>query len=54
VIDMNRDGQMCQLLTLEYPHLATRFKSIACGDGLPASAKWVRDGILAQQVVSAA
>ncbi len=53
VIDMNRDGQMCQLLTLAYPQLAGRFKSVAVGDGLPASAKWVREGILSQQLVSA-
>ncbi len=46
VVDMNRDGQMHQLLTLEYPQYATRLKSVAFGDGLPASAKWVREGIL--------
>jgi 2-oxoglutarate ferredoxin oxidoreductase subunit alpha len=54
VVDMNRDGQLCQLLTIHYPELATRFKSIAVGDGLSASAKWVRDGILSKQTVSAA
>jgi 2-oxoglutarate ferredoxin oxidoreductase subunit alpha len=48
VVEMNRDGQMCQLLTLEYPQYASRFKSVAVGNGLPASAKWVREGILAQ------
>jgi 2-oxoglutarate ferredoxin oxidoreductase subunit alpha len=53
VVEMNRDGQMCQLLTLQYPQFATRFKSVAVGDGLPASARWVREGILAQQLVSA-
>ncbi len=48
VVEMNRDGQMAQLLTLEYPQHATRFKSVAHQDGLPASARWVREGILAQ------
>ena len=48
VVEMNRDGQMCQLLTLEYPQHATSLKSVAFGDGLPASAKWVREGILAK------
>ncbi|MFZ5881858.1 MAG: 2-oxoacid:acceptor oxidoreductase subunit alpha [Chloroflexota bacterium] len=48
VVDMNRDGQMHQLLTLEYPTQATKLVSVAYGDGMPASAKWVREGILAQ------
>jgi len=48
VIDMNRDGQMHQLLTLEYPASATKLVSVAYGDGLPAAAKWVREGILAK------
>jgi 2-oxoglutarate ferredoxin oxidoreductase subunit alpha len=48
VVDMNRDGQMCQLLTLGFPASATKLVSVAYGDGLPASARWVREGILAQ------
>ncbi len=47
VVEMNRDGQMRQLLMIEYPDQAGKFKSVAFGDGLPASAKWVREGILA-------
>jgi hypothetical protein len=45
---MNRDGQMLQIHYTEYPHFATRFKSVAYHDGLPAAAKWVREGILAK------
>ncbi len=48
VVEMNRDGQMCQLLTVQYPQYGYRLKPVALGDGLPASAKWVREGILAQ------
>jgi 2-oxoglutarate ferredoxin oxidoreductase subunit alpha len=48
VIELNRDGQMGQLLVIEYPDQASKFISVALGDGLPASAKWVRDGILAR------
>ncbi|HXF85132.1 MAG TPA: 2-oxoacid:acceptor oxidoreductase subunit alpha [Anaerolineales bacterium] len=48
VVEMNRDGQMNQLLTIEYPHRAVHFKSVAYCDGLPACARWVREGILAQ------
>ena len=49
VVEMNRDGQLCQLLTIEYPQYASKLKSVAFGDGLPASAKWVREGILAKR-----
>ncbi len=47
VVEMNRDGQLLQLLYNEYPQYAMKFKSVAYQDGLPASAKWVREGILA-------
>lgn len=53
VVEMNRDGQMAQLLTIEYPDHALAFKSIAFSDGLPASARWVREGILAAQAAEA-
>ncbi len=53
VVEMNRDGQMAQLLTIEYPARALTFKSVAFEDGLPASARWVREGILAQHEASA-
>jgi len=46
VVEQNRDGQLKQLLTIEYPEQAANFKSVAYGDGLPASAKWVREGVL--------
>jgi 2-oxoglutarate ferredoxin oxidoreductase subunit alpha len=52
VVEMNRDGQMNQILLTEYPQFATKFKSVAYGDGLPASATWVREGILKKYSVS--
>jgi len=48
VVEMNRDGQMDQILKTEYPQYANKLKSVAYQDGLPASAKWVREGILAK------
>jgi 2-oxoglutarate ferredoxin oxidoreductase subunit alpha len=48
VVEMNRDGQLWQLLTIEYPDLASKLVSVAYGDGMPASARWVREGILAK------
>jgi 2-oxoglutarate/2-oxoacid ferredoxin oxidoreductase subunit alpha len=48
VVEQNRDGQMHQLLTVAYPEQAAKLKSVAYGDGMPASAKWVREGVLAK------
>ena len=49
VVEMNRDGQMYQLLLVEYPHLAGKLTSVAFNDGLPATAKWVKDSILVKE-----
>jgi 2-oxoglutarate ferredoxin oxidoreductase subunit alpha len=48
VVEMNRDGQLHKLLTLAYPEAAMNLRSVAFGDGMPASATWVREGILAK------
>ncbi len=50
IVEMNRDGQMYQLLLVEYPQLADKFTSVAFNDGLPATAKWVRESILSKEV----
>jgi 2-oxoglutarate ferredoxin oxidoreductase subunit alpha len=54
VVEMNRDGQLKQILTIEYPEKATSLKSVAYGDGMPAATKWVREGILAVHARQAA
>ena len=46
IVELNRDGQMNQLLTIEYPEFATKLISLAHIDGLPLTAKWVVDAIL--------
>ena len=46
VVELNRDGQLHQLLTLEYPDLAMRLISIAYTDGLPLTARLVGEAIL--------
>jgi 2-oxoglutarate ferredoxin oxidoreductase subunit alpha len=46
VVEMNRDGQLQQLLTLEYPDQALKLISIAYTDGLPMTARLVRQAIL--------
>jgi 2-oxoglutarate ferredoxin oxidoreductase subunit alpha len=49
VVEQNRDGQLNQLLTLECPDLATRLFSIAYTDGLPLTARLVREAILSRE-----
>jgi 2-oxoglutarate/2-oxoacid ferredoxin oxidoreductase subunit alpha len=49
VTELNRDGQLRQLLTMAYPGQAKKLKSIAHSDGLSATAKWIIAGILAKE-----
>ncbi len=49
VVEMNRDGQMHQLLTLEYPQYVSKLKSVAFMDGLPMTAAFVQDAILSRE-----
>jgi 2-oxoglutarate ferredoxin oxidoreductase subunit alpha len=50
VVEMNRDGQMYQLLLVEYPQVADKLTSVAFNDGMPATAKWVKESVLATEV----
>jgi 2-oxoglutarate ferredoxin oxidoreductase subunit alpha len=45
VIETNRDGQMCQLLQINYPEYADRFVKICHSDGLPLTARWIDESI---------
>ncbi len=49
-VEANRDGQMKQILSMAMPDQALKFRSAAHSDGLPLTAKWVKDAILAQEV----
>jgi 2-oxoglutarate ferredoxin oxidoreductase subunit alpha len=46
VIEQNRDGQMAQLLTMEYPDLATKLISIRQYDGAPMTAENIFEPLL--------
>lgn len=50
IVEINRDGQMFQLLTLECPERATSLFSLAHLDGLPLTARWIVNAIKAQEV----
>lgn len=49
VVEMNRDGQLQQLLSIKHPEHATRLISVAFNDGLPPTAKWIWSAILEQE-----
>ncbi|MGE5221585.1 MAG: 2-oxoacid:acceptor oxidoreductase subunit alpha [Omnitrophica WOR_2 bacterium] len=50
VVEMNRDGQMDQLLRMEVPDHAGRLISLAHIDGLPLSADWVIRAFLDKEI----
>jgi 2-oxoglutarate ferredoxin oxidoreductase subunit alpha len=49
VVELNRDGQLRQLLTLNLPDCALRLRKVAHSDGLPLTARWVKEAILAEE-----
>jgi 2-oxoglutarate ferredoxin oxidoreductase subunit alpha len=49
VVELNRDGQLKQLLTVAYPGKAVRLVSVAYSDGLSATAKWIVNAILPKE-----
>jgi 2-oxoglutarate ferredoxin oxidoreductase subunit alpha len=49
VIEMNRDGQLHQLLSLEYSRDCVKLISLAHLDGLPMTARWVEEAISAEE-----
>jgi 2-oxoglutarate ferredoxin oxidoreductase subunit alpha len=50
VIEMNRDGQLHQLLSLEYSRDCVKLISLAHLDGLPMTARWVEEAIRAKEI----
>lgn len=49
VVEMNRDGQLHQIMKIDYPEYATRLISVAHLDGLPLTARWIRESIMAKE-----
>jgi 2-oxoglutarate ferredoxin oxidoreductase subunit alpha len=49
VIETNRDGQLKQLLTLEFPDLARYLHKVSKIDGLALSAAWITDQIVVKE-----
>lgn len=49
VVEMNRDGQLSQLLTMDFPDVAYKLRKIAHMDGLPLPAKWVKEQLVSRE-----
>jgi 2-oxoglutarate ferredoxin oxidoreductase subunit alpha len=49
VVENNFDGQMAELLRIEFPEYATRLVSVTNCDGLPLTAHWIAQHILEQE-----
>jgi len=49
VVELNRDGQMHQILTTENPDMASQLISLAHLDGLPLTADWLVDQLLKKE-----
>jgi 2-oxoglutarate ferredoxin oxidoreductase subunit alpha len=45
VVELNTDGQLHQLLQLHTPEYATKLRSVAYGDGLPLTARYLTERI---------
>lgn len=49
IVENNRDGQLRQLILVNTPGVCDKLIKIAHSDGMPLSARWVKDEILAQE-----
>ena len=49
VIELNRDGQLNQILCMEYCDLTSRLTSLAYLDGLPITAEWIVNAVLEKE-----
>ncbi len=49
VVEQNRDGQMRSVLTVEFPELATKMRSILHYNGIPIDARFITNALSAQE-----
>ena len=49
VIENNYQGQMAELLRMEYPGYAMKIIAIASCDGLPLTARWITESVVKQE-----
>ncbi len=49
VVELNQHAQLCDVIRLEMPELASKVLPLNFCDGLPLTAKWVSDSLLARE-----
>ena len=49
VVEMNRDGQLHGILSLEMPNHATSMIPVLRNDGMPLTASWIKGALLAEE-----
>ena len=49
VVEQNRDGQMHSILSLDFPALATRLRSVRHYNGIPIDARFITSAVAAQE-----
>ncbi len=49
IVEMNHEGQLREILSIEMPEESKKFISSTLNNGLPLTAKWIRDDILAKK-----
>jgi 2-oxoglutarate ferredoxin oxidoreductase subunit alpha len=49
VVEMNRDGQLHQILSIETPESSSKLVSLTHNDGLQITANWVKETILGEE-----
>ena len=49
IVEMNRDGHLHEILTLEAPAASNKLFSSTLNNGLSLTAAWIRDDILAKE-----
>lgn len=49
VVELNRDGQLKQLLTMNFSDCGSRLRQVSHIDGLPLSANWIKERIMAME-----
>ena len=49
IVELNRDGQLHQILNIKYPEFSSKMTSLTKHDGLPLTASWVTQTVLVKE-----
>ena len=49
IVELNRDGQLHQILNIKYPEFSSKMTSLTKHDGLPLTASWVSQTVLVKE-----